>query len=104
MTMRKIHPQAVVEASAKLGEGVQIGPYAVVGENVELGDGCVLHAHATVGGPSKFGKNNVFYSFSAIGGDPHYYTFPCCIPQMSSSVRHLFPSYLSSYPCHPNTH
>src|SRR5258708_20363991 len=75
MTMREIHPQAVVAASAKLGDGVKIGAYAVVGEDVELGDGCVVHAHATVGGPSKFGRNNVFYSFSAIGGDPQDYTF-----------------------------
>src|SRR6266481_1513850 len=75
MTMREIHPQAVVAASAKLGEGVKIGAYVVVGEDVELGDGCVLHTHATVGGPSKFGKKNVFYSFSAIGGDPQDYTF-----------------------------
>src|SRR5260370_18598213 len=75
MTMREIHPQAVVAASAKLGEGVKIGAYAVVGEDVELGDGCMVHAHATVGGPSKFGKKNVFYSFSAIGGDPQDYTF-----------------------------
>src|ERR1700687_3086411 len=75
MTRREIHPQAVVAASAKLGEGVKIGAYAVVGEEVELGDGCVLHAHAIVGGPSKFGKSNTFYSFSAIGGDPQDYTF-----------------------------
>src|SRR5437870_6144566 len=75
MTMREIHPQAVVAASAKLGKGVKIGAYAVVGEDVELGDGCVLHPRAMVQGPSKFGKNNVFYSFSAIGGDPQDYTF-----------------------------
>ena len=75
MTMREIHPQAVVAASAKLGEGVKIGAYAVVSEEVELGDGCVLHAHAMVTGPSKFGKHNTFYSFSAIGGDPQDYTF-----------------------------
>ena len=66
MTMREIHPHAVVAASAKLGEGVRVGACAVVGEDVELGEGCVLHAHAVVGGPSKFGKNNVFHSFCAI--------------------------------------
>src|SRR5258708_9336441 len=75
MTMREIHPQAIVAASAKLGDGVKIGAYAAVGEDVELGDGCVVHAHAAVGGPSRFGRNNVFYSFSAIGGDPQDYTF-----------------------------
>jgi UDP-N-acetylglucosamine acyltransferase len=75
MTAREIHPQAIVAASAKLGEGVKIGAYAVVGEEVELGDGCMLHAHAVVQGPSKFGKNNVFHAFSVVGGDPQDYTF-----------------------------
>jgi UDP-N-acetylglucosamine acyltransferase len=75
MTKREIHPQAIVAASAKLGEGVRIGAFAVVGEEVELGDGCALHAHAVVQGPSKFGKNNVFHAFSVIGGDPQDYTY-----------------------------
>jgi UDP-N-acetylglucosamine acyltransferase len=75
MTKADIHPQAIVAASAKLGEGVKVGAFAVVGEEVELGEGCVVHAHAVVGGPSKFGKNNVFHPFSTVGGDPQDYTF-----------------------------
>jgi UDP-N-acetylglucosamine acyltransferase len=75
MTMREIHPQAIVAPGAKLGEGVKVGAHAMVGEDVELGEGCVLHAHAVVQGPSKFGKNNVFHAFSVIGGDPQDYTF-----------------------------
>jgi UDP-N-acetylglucosamine acyltransferase len=75
MTNPEIHPQAIVAASAKLGQGVKVGAFAVVGEGVELGEGCVLHAHAVVQGPSKFGNNNVFHAFSVIGGDPQDYTF-----------------------------
>jgi UDP-N-acetylglucosamine acyltransferase len=75
MTKADIHPEAIVAASAKLGEGVKVGAFAVVGEEVELGEGCVVHAHAVVGGPSKFGKNNVFHPFSTVGGDPQDYTF-----------------------------
>jgi UDP-N-acetylglucosamine acyltransferase len=95
MTMRKIHPQAVVAASAKLGEGVEIGAYAVVGEDVELGDGCVLHAHATVVGPSKFGKNNTFYSFSAIGGDPQDYTFRGERTELVAGDGNIFREYVT---------
>jgi len=95
MTMREIHPQAVVAASAKLGAGVQIGPYAVVGENVELAEGCVLHAHATVGGPSRFGKNNVFYSFSAIGGDPQDYTFRGERTELVAGDSNIFREYVT---------
>jgi UDP-N-acetylglucosamine acyltransferase len=75
MSMRQIHPQAIVAASAKLGEGVKVGACAVVGEDVELGEGCALQAHAVVQGPSIFGKNNVFYPFCVIGGDPQDYTY-----------------------------
>src|SRR5712692_5065026 len=95
MTQREIHPQAVVAASAKLGEGVKIGAYAVIGEDVELGDGCVLHAHATVGGPSKFGMNSTFYPFSAIGGDPQGYTFRAQRSALVVGVANIFRDYVT---------
>ena len=40
-----IHPTAVVEDGAKLGEGVKIGPFCIVGPEVELGEGCELISH-----------------------------------------------------------
>src|SRR6267142_1862923 len=95
MTMREIHPQAIVAASARLGEGVKVGAYAVVGEDVELGDGCELHAHAAVGGPSKFGKNNVFYAFSAIGGDPQDYTFRGERTELVAGDNNIFREYVT---------
>lgn len=95
MTMREIHPQAVVAASAKLGEGVQIGAYAVVGEDVELGDGCVLHAHAVVQGPAKFGKNNVFYALCAVGGDPQDYTFRGERTELVAGDGNIFREYVT---------
>ena len=33
-----IHPTAIVDPKAKLGEGVEIGPYCVIGADVTLGD------------------------------------------------------------------
>jgi len=95
MTAREIHPQAIVAASAKLGEGVKIGAYAVVGEEVELGDGCMLHAHAVVQGPSKFGKNNVFHAFSVVGGDPQDYTFRGERAELLAGDRNIFREYVT---------
>ena len=95
MTMREIHPHAVVAASAKLGEGVRVGACAVVGEDVELGEGCVLHAHAVVGGPSKFGKNNVFHSFCAIGGDPQDYTYRGEPTELVAGNGNIFREYVT---------
>jgi UDP-N-acetylglucosamine acyltransferase len=95
MTKREIHPQAIVAASAKLGEGVQVGAFAVVGEEVELGDGCVLHAHAVVQGPSKFGKNNVFHAFSVVGGDPQDYTYRNERTELAVGDGNIFREYVT---------
>ncbi len=95
MTAREIHPQAIVAASAKLGEGVRVGAYAVIGEGVELGDGCVLNTHAQVMGPSKFGKNNVFHSFCAIGGDPQDYTFAGERTELIVGEKNIFREYVT---------
>src|SRR5882762_3460415 len=95
MTAREIHPQAIVAAGAKLGEGVKIGAYAVVGEDVELGDGCALHAYAVVQGPSKFGKNNVFHAFSVVGGDPQDYTFRGERAELLAGDRNIFREYVT---------
>jgi len=66
----QVHPTAVVDAGAKLGEGVRIGPFCVVGADVEIGDGTILGPHCTVTGPTRIGRNNHFHGHSAIGGDP----------------------------------
>jgi UDP-N-acetylglucosamine acyltransferase len=95
MTKSEIHPQAIVAASAKLGEGVQVGAHAVVGEEVELGDGCVLRAHAVVQGPSKFGKNNVFHAFSVVGGDPQDYTFRNERTELVAGDGNIFREYVT---------
>ena len=65
---RLIHPSAIVDGSAQLGEDVEIGPYAVVGAGVQLGPSCTLHAHAVVLGPTVLGRENVIHPFAVLGG------------------------------------
>ena len=43
-----IHATAVVDPSARLGEGVHIGPYVVIGANVVIGEHSVLLAHVVI--------------------------------------------------------
>lgn len=65
-----IHPSAVVEPGAKLGENVRIGPFVHIGTEVEIGDGTIVGAHCSVTGPTRIGRDNHFVGHSAIGGDP----------------------------------
>lgn len=66
--MRKIHPTAVIEDGAKLGQDVEVGPYAVVGPNVVLGDGCKIMGHAMVSGHTTLGPCCEVHPFAHIGG------------------------------------
>ena len=68
--MTTIHPTAVVDPNARLGEDVEIGPYCVVGGDVTLGRGCVLHAHAMVVGHTTLGEENLVFPGAVIGADP----------------------------------
>lgn len=65
-----IHPTAVIESGAELGENVNVGAYAVVGANAKIGDGTKLDPHVFIDGHTTLGKNNRVYSFTSIGGDP----------------------------------
>jgi len=65
-----IHPSAVVDPGARLGESVVIGPLCYVGAGVEVGDGTELVAQATLLGPCRLGANNRIYPHATLGAAP----------------------------------
>jgi len=67
MSETSIHPTAVVDPGARIGEGCEIGPYCVIGAGVELGAECWLQHHVSLSGPSRFGRGNRFYAFASLG-------------------------------------
>jgi UDP-N-acetylglucosamine acyltransferase len=66
----QIHPTAIVDPQAILGQGVQVGPFAVIGPRVEVGDESRIEAHAVIAGPTRMGRANRVYSGAHIGFDP----------------------------------
>ena len=68
--MTQIHPTAVVDPKAKLGDGVVIGPYCIVEAGVVLDDNVLLHAHVVVGGRTRIGAETQIYPFASIGLPP----------------------------------
>jgi UDP-N-acetylglucosamine acyltransferase len=63
----QIHPTAVIDPGAELGDGVIAGAYSVVGAGVVLGARCRLHEHVVIAGPTAIGPDNEFYPFASIG-------------------------------------
>ena len=66
----KIHPLAVVEDGAVIGENVVIGPFCHVGPKVVLHDEVELLPHAIVTGRTVIGRGCRIFSNAVIGGDP----------------------------------
>lgn len=66
----KIHPSAIVETGAQLGEGVEIGPFSYVGSRVKLGDRVKIRSHVVVEGNTEIGDETEIYAFAAIGSRP----------------------------------
>ncbi len=66
----EIHPSAVIESGAELGDGVTIGPFAVIGSEVVMGEGCRIHSHAVVGGRTRIGARTEIFPFASIGLRP----------------------------------
>lgn len=69
MTSR-IHPTALVDAGAEIGEGVEIGAQAIVGDGCRIGDGSVLSARAVLERNVILGCGVKVGVGTVLGGDP----------------------------------
>lgn len=70
MTRSGVHPTAIVDPRAQLGDGVEIGPFAIIGEGCELGDECQIAPRATLERDVKLGRGVKVGIGSVIGGAP----------------------------------
>ncbi|HVS21711.1 MAG TPA: UDP-3-O-(3-hydroxymyristoyl)glucosamine N-acyltransferase [Pyrinomonadaceae bacterium] len=61
-----IHPSAVIDPSARIGEAVFIDAYAVIGANAQIGDRVRIHPHATIYDGAQIGADSVIHSSVAI--------------------------------------
>ncbi len=68
--MSDIHPTAIVDDAADIGENVFIGPYCCVGPDVALAEGVRLLSHVVVDGRTTVGPNTHIYPFASIGHQP----------------------------------
>ena len=64
---KDVHPTAVVDPSAKLGQNVSIGPNVVVSANAEIGDNTKILANTYIGSNVKIGTDCFFHPGVNIG-------------------------------------
>ncbi|HYC72390.1 MAG TPA: acyl-ACP--UDP-N-acetylglucosamine O-acyltransferase [Opitutaceae bacterium] len=92
---RQIHPTAIIEPGAELGEDVQIGAYAYVGPRAVIGDRTVLHHHANVEGRTSLGQECEVFPFTCIGTKTHDLKYQGGEPGLRIGNRNVFREYVS---------
>ena len=66
----KVHPNAFVDPSAELHDGVIISQGAIVGPDVTIGKGTEIGPNAVISGRTHIGLNNKVFPSVFIGLDP----------------------------------
>ncbi|MCK4847081.1 MAG: acyl-ACP--UDP-N-acetylglucosamine O-acyltransferase [Deltaproteobacteria bacterium] len=70
MTNNKIHSTAIIDESAKLGNGVSVGPYTVIGKDVVIGDDTTIAPHVVIGDRATIGSKCRIFQFASVGAPP----------------------------------
>ncbi len=68
--MSLIHPSAIIDAGASIGEGTSIGPYSVIGQGVRLGRNNRIGPHVVLEGHTTIGDGNTIFQFASVGAVP----------------------------------
>lgn len=64
-----VHPSAVVDPGAKLGDRVSVGPHCTVARGVEIGDDCVLYSNVTIYSGVRIGPRSILHAGVVLGAD-----------------------------------
>lgn len=70
-----IHPTAIVDPGAELGQGVVVGAYSIIGRNVSVGDGTHIYPHVVIEANTSLGADCTIMSGAVLGGAPQDYRF-----------------------------
>lgn len=66
----RVHPSAIVDPGAQLGNGVRIGPYAIIGPNVVIGERTTVGPHALIEKNTEIGRDCTIAKGAVLGTDP----------------------------------
>ena len=70
MACTNIHPTAIVDPKAELGNDVTVGPYSLIGPDVKIDSGTSIGSHVVITGHTSIGKHNQIFQFSSLGEAP----------------------------------
>jgi len=66
----EVHPSAIVDSEAELGQGVVVGPWSIIGPRVQIGDGTRIGPHVLVEKDTTVGADCHLHQGAVLGSDP----------------------------------
>ncbi len=58
----RIHPTAIINPGAKIGENVYVGPHVCIETGVKIGNNCVIHGNVVIYPKVEIGKNTILHA------------------------------------------
>jgi UDP-N-acetylglucosamine acyltransferase len=71
----KIHPTAILDAGAQIGDDIEIGPFSTIGPEVVIGDSTIVQSHVVIEGEVVIGTGNFIGHGAVIGAPPQDLAF-----------------------------
>jgi UDP-N-acetylglucosamine acyltransferase len=68
--MKNIHPSAIVNPEAKLGDNLSVGPYAIIEGDVEIGNDCIVGPHAVIYNGARIGNRVKIFQGASVANLP----------------------------------
>jgi UDP-N-acetylglucosamine acyltransferase len=68
--MKNIHPTAIVNPDAKVGDNLIVGPYAIIEDDVEIGDNCNIGPHSVIYSGARIGNRVKIFQGASVSNLP----------------------------------
>jgi UDP-N-acetylglucosamine acyltransferase len=68
--MARIHPSAIIEPGAHLGETVSVDAFTIVRSGVSVDEGTTIGPHCVIEGATRIGRDNRIFQFCSLGAAP----------------------------------
>lgn len=66
----KIHPTAIVDPTAELGDNVSIGPYSIIKGDTVIGPGTTIASHVVIDQYVTIGPDCTIFQYASVGAAP----------------------------------
>lgn len=86
----QIHPTAIIDSRAEIGEECRVGPHVIIDGPAKIGAGCELRAGSQILGDTTLGQGNVVHPYAVLGDEPQHLKYAGESTRLVIGERNIF--------------